>query len=91
MITIALFLGMSEVVDTFGQRDPTRYFQIVDFIPSSKERRLPTLVLPESQPDRATVDQPATERAVIDATPNFTDRDSAPIGPRRLDLDEALD
>lgn len=83
-----MFLGMSEVVELFERRDPTRYFEIVDFIPASKERRLPNLVLPEAQPARAVVDQPASERALVDAVPDFTDLDTAPPSPLTPALDQ---
>jgi hypothetical protein len=72
VITITMFLGMSEIVELFEQRDPARYFQIVDFIPSSGARRRPDLVLPESQPSRPRVDQEPGGRAVIEAEPSFS-------------------
>ncbi len=86
LITIGMFLGMSEIVEMFNQRDPTRYFQ-VDFIQGPGGRRLPNLPLPESQPSRATLDRLTTDDPDIEAAPSFTPSEALPSGPR-LQLDE---
>lgn len=90
IITVGMFLGMSRIVAIFRQRDPTQYFQIRDFIPAPKGRRLPNLNLPESQPARAKTDSLKPGETAIEAEPSFSPEQSPRTGPR-LRLDESLD
>ena len=81
IITVGIFLGMSQIAELFSRRDPTKYFQI-DFIPPPSGRRLPNLPLPQSQPSRANVDVLRTDEAEIEAAPSFAPEEPARLGPR---------
>lgn len=87
-ITIAMLLGMSEVVELFTQRDPTRYYRVTDFIPGAGGRRRPELVLPEVQPRRATIEHDISGQSSIDELPNFNASGAISATPQPLRLDE---
>ena len=52
LITITILLGMSEVAQKFRERDPTRYYRIVDFIPAPDGWRRPEFRDPTLRPER---------------------------------------
>ena len=77
VITISILLGMSEIAVKFRERDPTRYFRIVDFIPAPDGWRRPEFRDPTLPPERAqlpyegsgasvAVEAPAAELEAID-------------------------
>ncbi|WP_428102765.1 hypothetical protein [Candidatus Rariloculus sp.] len=52
LITFTILLGMSEVAQKFRERDPTRYYRIVDFIPAPDGWRRPEFRDPALPPER---------------------------------------
>lgn len=52
-VTIALLLLMNEATKHFKDRDPTRYFGIVDFIPAPEGGLPRPPPAPRAQPERA--------------------------------------
>ncbi len=77
IITISILLAMSEIAAKFRERDPTRYFRIVDFIPAPDGWQRPEFRDPTLPPERAqlpyegsgasvAVEAPAAELEAID-------------------------
>ncbi len=53
VITSGMLLGMSEITHKFRDRDSTRYFRIVDFLPAPEgRRRLRRPTQPDLPPER---------------------------------------
>lgn len=53
IITVSILFGMSEIAAKFRERDPTRYFRIVDFIPAPDGWQRPEFRDPTLPPERA--------------------------------------
>lgn len=53
IITLSILLGMSGIAEKFRERDPTRYFRIVDFIPAPDGWQRPEFTDPTLPPERA--------------------------------------
>ncbi|HEX6992589.1 MAG TPA: hypothetical protein VF339_00425 [Gammaproteobacteria bacterium] len=56
LITVAMLLGMNEVAQKFKERDPTRYFGIVDFVALPEDRRPARPPAPATPPERPRID-----------------------------------
>lgn len=56
LITVAMLLGMNEVAQKFKERDPTRYFGIVDFVALPESRRPTPPPAPAVPPERPRVE-----------------------------------
>jgi hypothetical protein len=69
IVTVGMFLGMSEVTKILDQGDMSRYLRVFDVI-TSREPRRPQLHLPENQPARTAVEV-ELGRTRIEAAPEF--------------------
>ena len=56
LITIAMLLGMNQVAEKFKERDPTRYFGVVDFVALPEGRRPTPPPAPTIPPERPRID-----------------------------------
>ena len=56
VITLAMLLGMNEIAEQFKERDPTRYFSVVDFVALPKDRRPSPPPVPAVPPERPRID-----------------------------------
>lgn len=56
LITVAMLLGMNEVAQKFKERDPTRYFSVVDFVALPQDRRPVRPPPPAMPPERPQID-----------------------------------
>ncbi|HMB74338.1 MAG TPA: hypothetical protein VKQ06_12260 [Gammaproteobacteria bacterium] len=57
VITVMLMYGMSFIAEYFNRPDSEVYLRVMDVIPGSNARRLPEKRMPQSQPERARVEQ----------------------------------
>ena len=69
IVTVGMFLGMSEVTKILNQDDMSRYLRVFDVI-TNREPRRPELRLPNAQPARTAVEV-QLDRTRIEATPAF--------------------
>ena len=56
LITVAMLLGMNQIAQKFQERDPTRYFSIVDFVALPKDRRPTRPPAPSMPPERPQIE-----------------------------------
>lgn len=80
IITLSILLGMSGIAEKFRERDPTRYFRIVDFIPAPDGWQRPEFRDPTLPPERAQLPYEESGAAVAVEPP------SADIGAVELDV-----
>lgn len=83
IITVSILFGMSEIAAKFRERDPTRYFRIVDFIPAPDGWQRPEFRDPTLPPERAQLPYEDEGAAVAVETPEADigtiDVDVAPV------------
>ena len=83
IITVSILFGMSEIAAKFRERDPTRYFRIVDFIPAPDGWRRPEFRDPTLPPERAQLPYEGEGAAVAVEAPEADigsiDVDIAPV------------
>ena len=83
IITVSILLGMSGIAEKFRERDPTRYFRIVEFIPAPDGWRRPEFRDPTLPPERAQLPYEGPRAAIPVDTPSADvgaiDADVAPV------------
>lgn len=83
IITVSILYGMSGIAAKFRERDPTRYFSIVDFIPAPDGWRRPEFRDPTLPPERAQLPYEGEDAAIAVEAPEAeigtVDVDVAPV------------
>ena len=70
IITLSILLGMSGIAEKFRERDPTRYFRIVDFIPAPDGWQRPEFRDPTLPPERAQLPYDGSGTGIAVETPS---------------------
>lgn len=82
VITTGMLLGMHEATKHFKDKDPTRYFGIVDFIPAPEDRSAPEPPpKPQAPPERPRVPYEPTDAPTLPVEQPQTDGGAARRAP----------